>query len=372
VTATSGAAAAIDRLDVEVYEIPLDEPESDGTLTWDRTTVILARPRAVGTTGLGYTYGTGACATVIEELLRDAVVGRDTLDVGGAWTSMVRAIRNQGRPGVCSMAISAVDTALWDLKARLLEQPLVSLLGAVRDEVPVYGSGGFTSLDDDALREQLLGWAEGEGIPRVKIKVGESWGSNEERDLERTAVAREVLGDDIELYVDANGGYARKQAVRMAPEYEDLGVRWFEEPVSSDDLEGLREVRDTTDVDVAAGEYGYDLVYFERMVAAGAVDCLQVDVTRCGGITEFLRAAAVAAAHGLDVSAHCAPALSVAPCAAVPNFRHVEYFADHVRAEALLFDGVLDPKGGALRPDRSRAGNGLELKEKDAERFRKG
>jgi L-alanine-DL-glutamate epimerase-like enolase superfamily enzyme len=141
--------------------------------------------------------------------------------------------------------------------------------------------------------------------------------------------------------------------------------------VSSDDLEGLREVRDLVDVDVAAGEYGYDLVYFERMLAAGAVDCLQVDVTRCGGITEFLRAAATAAAHGVEVSAHCAPAISVAPCTAVPNFRHLEFFADHERIEQMAFDGVLDPKGGVFRPDRSRPGTGLELKSGDIERFRR-
>jgi L-alanine-DL-glutamate epimerase-like enolase superfamily enzyme len=362
----------VDGVDVSVFEIPLDEAESDGTLTWDKTTLVLVEVSAGEVVGLGYTYGAAACATLAEDFLRDVVAGSDALDVTGTWVEMVKAIRNQGRPGVASMAISAVDTALWDLKARLLDQPLVSLLGAARDEVAVYGSGGFTSLSDDELREQLLGWVEGDGIPRVKIKVGESWGSREDRDLARAELARDTVGGDVELYVDANGGYTRKQAVRMAAAYEDLEVVWFEEPVSSDDLEGLREVRDATDIDVAAGEYGYALVYFERMVSAGAVDCLQVDVTRCGGITEFLRAAAVAAAHNLQVSAHCAPALSVAPCAAVPNFRHIEYFADHVRAEAMLFDGVLDPKGGALRPDPSRPGNGLELRRSDAERFRKG
>ena len=363
---------SVDAIDVSVFEIPLDAPESDGTLTWDRTTMVLVEASSGDATGLGYTYGTSACATLVDDVLREAAVGADPMDVPGTWEAMVRAIRNQGRPGVVSMAISAVDAALWDLKARILDVPLVSLLGAARDEVEVYGSGGFTSLTDDGLREQLEGWAEGQGIPRVKLKVGESWGRNEERDLARTELARRVVGDDVELYVDANGGYTRKQAVRMAESYEDLDVVWFEEPVSSDDLDGLREVRDATDIDVTAGEYGYDLVYFERMVAAGAVDCLQIDVTRCGGITDFLRAAAVAAARNLQVSAHCAPALSIAPCAAIPNFRHVEYFADHVRAEGLLFDGVLDPKGGALRPDLSRPGHGLELKRADAERFRKG
>jgi L-alanine-DL-glutamate epimerase-like enolase superfamily enzyme len=361
----------VDRLDVAAYEFPLDEPESDGTLTWDSTTMVLAEAAAGAHRGLGFTYGAGACAAVVADTLRDIAVGADVMDVTGTWSAMVREIRNQGRPGVVSHAISAVDCALWDLKARVLEVPLVDLLGAARDEVPVYGSGGFTSLSEAELERQLLGWVRDGGIPRVKIKVGENWGRRPERDLERVAFARSVVGGEVELYVDANGGYDRKQALRMGRAFADHGVTWFEEPVSSDDLEGLREIRRAVDPDVAAGEYGYDLAYFRRMVEAGAVDCLQADVTRCGGITELQRVSAVAAAHGIELSAHCAPALSVAVCAAIPNFRHLELFADHERIEAVVFDGTLDPKGGVLRPDRSRPGSGLELRRQDIERFRR-
>jgi L-alanine-DL-glutamate epimerase-like enolase superfamily enzyme len=285
--------------------------------------------------------------------------------------AMVRAARNLGRPGLVSMAIAAVDTALWDLKAQLLKQPLARLLGAVREEVPVYGSGGFTSLSDDQLVEQLTGWTQEDGIPRVKMKIGTDRGGRERRDLERVALARRAVGDEVELYVDANGGYGRKQAVRVGRALADLDVRWFEEPVSSDDLDGLREVRDQCQLDVAAGEYGADLPYFQRMVAAGAVDCLQADVSRCAGITEWLRVAAVAAAHNLELSGHCAQSLHSHPAAAIPNLRHLEYFADHARVDRLLFDGVLDPVGGMLRPDQSRPGLGLELKRADAERYRR-
>jgi L-alanine-DL-glutamate epimerase-like enolase superfamily enzyme len=361
----------IDRLDVSVYTIPTVQPESDGTLTWDVTTLVVVEPVADGRAGLGYTYGTAACAALIHDKLEKVVVGADPMDVPAVWEDMVRAIRNDGRPGVASMAIAAVDTALWDLKAKLLDLPLYRLLGMCRDEVPVYGSGGFVSLSDEQLREQLLKWVETLGIPRVKIKVGQDWGSNEARDLERTELAREVVGDDVELYVDANGGYGRKQALRMAREFEDLDVLWFEEPVTSDDLEGLHEIRGMTDIDIAAGEYGYDLAYFHRMLRAGAVDCLQVDVSRCAGVTEFLRVAGVAAGYNIEVSAHCAPSLSVAPCSVIPNFRHIEYFADHSRIEGMLFEGALDPKGGVLRPDGSRPGMGIELRRTDAERYRK-
>ncbi|HEX7355473.1 MAG TPA: enolase C-terminal domain-like protein [Mycobacteriales bacterium] len=368
----SATTAGVDALSTSVYTVPTDQPEADGTLAWSSTTLVVAEVRAGGTTGLGYTYAPAACKTVIDDMLADVVVGRSALDVAGSWAAMVRTIRNAGRPGVVSCAISAVDTALWDLKGRLLGLPVCRLLGAAHADVPIYGSGGFTTYDDEAARTQLERWVGDWGIPRVKIKIGESWGQDVPRDLRRIAFARSVIGPDVELYVDANGGYTRKQAVRVAHAMADQDVRWFEEPVSSDDLDGLREVRDQVRPDVTAGEYGYDLVYFARMVQAQAVDCLQVDVTRCGGITEWLRAAAVAAAAGIEVSGHCAPNLHAHVAAAVPNLRHLEYFHDHHRIEGMLFDGALDPRDGALRPDQGRAGLGLELKRADAEQYRTG
>lgn len=358
----------IDALEVAVYTIPTEAPESDGTLTWDATTVVVVEALAEGVRSLGFTYATGACATLIRDVLTDCVVGADPLEVTGIWSAMVRAIRNQGRPGIASMAIAAVDTALWDLKARLLGVPLATLLGAVRAEVPVYGSGGFTSLSNEQLVRQLAGWVWTDGIPRVKLKVGTDWGAQPARDLERVELVRRAVGD-AELYVDANGAHAAKTAVRLARAYADLGVTWFEEPVSSDDLEGLRTVRDAVPLDVAAGEYGYDLAYFQRMAAV--VDVLQADVSRCAGITEWLRVAALAAAHGLEVSGHCAQSLHAAPACAVPNLRHLEYFADHARVDRLLFDGTLEPTGGVLRPDLGRPGAGLDLKRSTAQRYRK-
>jgi len=232
--------------------------------------------------------------------------------------------------------------------------------------VPVYGSGGFTSYDDGRLAEQLGGWAE-EGIPRVKMKVGRDPG----RDVERMRVARDAVGPDVQLFVDANGALSRKEALAFAARAAERGVTWLEEPVSSDDLEGLRLVRDRAPagMDVAAGEYGYTLPYFQGMLAAGAVDCLQADVTRCEGITGFLRVAALCQARSLELSAHCGPAIHLHPCCAAPALRHLEYFHDHVRIEHRLFDGVAEPVDGALHPDLSRPGNGLELRRADAERY---
>ncbi|HEY8490089.1 MAG TPA: enolase C-terminal domain-like protein [Dehalococcoidia bacterium] len=358
--------AAVDRLDVSAYTVPTDYPESDGTLAWDSTTAVVAQARAAGVTGLGYTYADTATARLISELLAAAVLGRDAMDIPGAWAAMVGAIRNLGRPGIASMAIAAVDSALWDLKARLLGVPLVALLGSVRDAVPVYGSGGFTSYPPDRLQAQLGGWAAA-GIRAVKMKVGRQ----PEADPHRVRAAREAIGPGTELFVDANGAYSRKQALALAEEFARSGVTWFEEPVSSDDLAGLRLLRDRAPagMEIAAGEYGYDLPYFRRMLEAGAVDVLQADATRCAGVTGFLAVGALCQAHGLPLSAHTAPSLHAHVCCALTPVRHVEYFHDHARIEALLFEGALTPVDGALRPDRSRPGTGLTLKRTDAERY---
>jgi len=360
----------IDEIRATAYSVPTDAPEADGTATWHATTIIVVTARADGVVGTGWTYGAAACAHIVTDLLTDVVVGRPVMAVPGAWSAMVAAARNATRVGAVGYAISAVDVALWDLKARLLNVPLADLFGVVHPDVPVYGSGGFTTYPNARLAEQLSGWVLDQRIPRVKIKVGESWGGDEARDLARIRAARETIGPDTELYVDANGGYQRKQAVRMGRAMTDWDVRWFEEPVSSDDLDGLREVRDQVPADVTAGEYGTDVGYFQRMCAANAVDCLQIDATRCGGYTEWLRAAAVAAGHGLTVSGHCAPNLHAPVAAATPNLRHLEWFHDHVRIESMLFDGHLDPTGGTVTADPARSGHGLVLDESAAEPYR--
>jgi L-alanine-DL-glutamate epimerase-like enolase superfamily enzyme len=355
---TTATRTAVEKLEVSAHTIPTDEPESDGTLEWESTTIVVVQAHAGGAVGLGYTYTHEAAAVLIEDKLQGAVRAHDALDVSGAWHAMSAALRNMGRPGLGFMALSAVDLALWDLKARLLEQPLVALLEAPHDRVPIYGSGGFCSYSDEQLGEQLSGWVD-QGIPRVKMKVGRQ----PERDRDRLEAARDAIGAGTELFVDANGAYSRQEAVAWSHVYADgYGVTWFEEPVTSDDLEGLQLVREESPdgIEVAAGEYGDLVPYFERM--AGVVDCLQADVTRCGGITGLLAVAAVADEHGLQLSGHCAPAVSASAFCAVPHVRHLEYFHDHVRIERMLFDGVPEPVEGFLVPDRSRPGNGLRLK----------
>jgi L-alanine-DL-glutamate epimerase-like enolase superfamily enzyme len=350
---------------VSSYTIPTEEPESDATLEWDSTTVVVVELEAGGATGIGYTYGDESVARFLESKLADLVERADPMAPQATWASMQEAIRNAGRPGVGAMAVSAVDIALWDLKAKLLGVCLADLLPRFHEDAPIYGSGGFTSYSDERLAEQLSGWVD-DGIPRVKIKVGRE----PSRDPHRLEVARDAIGRDVELYVDANGAFTPKEALRWADRYaSDHGVSYFEEPVSSEDRAGMGFVREhgPAGMAIAAGEYGWTLPELEDL--AGSVDVLQADVTRCGGITNMLRVDGICKARGIPFSAHCAPAVSAHVCCAIEQLAHIEYFHDHVRIERMLFEGTLDPSGGALRPDRSRPGLGIELKRADAERW---
>lgn len=321
-------------VEVDVYEVPTDTLESDGTLAWDSTTAVVAHVEAGDVAGLGWTYGHDATATLIHRKLADVIVGHDAMNVRARWLDLYRACRNLGRPGIASHAISALDIALWDAKARAMDVPMVDLLGAARGKVPIYGSGGFTSYDLDRLTSQLRGWVEA-GITQVKIKVGR----HPDEDGARVAAARQAIGTEAGLFVDANGAYTVQQALRQASVF-------------------------------AAGEYAYDAFHVRDLVEAEAIDVAQADVTRCGGITGFLDMASYCWAANIDLSAHTALQLSLQAGAAAPRIRHIEYFHDHVRLEDMLFDGVVEPVEGALHPDRSRPGHGLAVRRSDAEEYR--
>jgi L-alanine-DL-glutamate epimerase-like enolase superfamily enzyme len=363
---TRGAAVPVERLSAQVFTVPTDRRESDGTFAWDRTTMVLARVYGGGLEGLGYTYAHAAAAELIEGPLARVVIGADAMHTAAIWHDMSLALRNLGRPGLGWEALSALDVAVWDLKARLLDVSLSALLGPARAAAPVYGSGGFTSYSDDELAAQLSGWAA-QGITMVKMKVGR----DPERDPRRVAVARAAIGPHVALFVDANGAWTRKQALEQLAAFAPSDPRWVEEPVVASDLAGLRFVRDHAlpGVEVAAGEYGYLLPDFRRMLHADCVDVLMADATRCGGVTGLLAVAALAEAHDIPLSTHCAPQLHAHIGVALRPLRHLEYFHDHARVERLLFDGVLEPTGGELGPDPARPGLGLSLRDPDAARF---
>lgn len=363
--------AIIENVEVTAYEIPTDGPdgkESDGTYEWSSTTVVIVEIGGGGKTGLGYTYGPVAIANLIDHTLKERITGRHISAIGELWRLQMSLLRNMGVPGVGSMAVSAVDVALWDLKAKLLGVPLFRLLGAFHDGVPVYGSGGFCNYPLDRLADQLVGWVE-QGIPRVKVKTSR----DPSADPVRLGTCRRAIGDGPILMTDANGALSRKEGLYWAHSFhKEWGVTWMEEPVASVDRQGLRLLRDQgpPGLDIAAGEYGYVLRDFADLLEAGAVDCLQADVTRCGGITGLLQVAGLCAAHNIDLSAHCAPSISAHAFCAVDRLRHLEYFHDHVRIEHLFFDGALVPKLGVLFPSREAHGLGLTLKRSDAEPYR--
>jgi L-alanine-DL-glutamate epimerase-like enolase superfamily enzyme len=357
----------IDAIDVACYQIPTDSPEADGTLEWNSTTWVVVELRAKDKSGIGFTYADRATAELISSHLSRYLKRANPIDIPALWISLTRHIRGSGRPGVSSMALSAVDIALWDLKGKLLNASVLDLLGAAREEIEAYGSGGFTSFTDGQLRDQLSCWAA-EGMRAVKMKIG----THPEQDLRRVQIARESVGSGVRLFVDANGAYSRKQALAFAERFRAFEVVWFEEPVSADDLDGLHLLRDRAPagMDIAAGEYGYDAFYFRRMLEHQAVDVMQADGTRCGGVTGFLFAAGVAEAFGCPLSAHTAPSLHAHLTCAVPRAFNVEYFHDHARIEQRFLDGAVTPLKGMLRPDRSRPGFGWEIRRKDVEPFR--
>src|SRR3954447_7748104 len=199
---------------VSTFEIPTDEPESDGTLEWDSTTMVMVEVSRDGETGLGYTYADASVARLIEGKLAPLLDDFDPMSPPATWERMRVALRNVGQQGAGAMALSAVDIALWDLKAKLLGVCLADALPRFHESVPVYGSGGFTSYSLERLREQLSGWV-GQGIPRVKIKVGR----DPDEDPARLDACRDAIGPGVELMVDANGAFDASRAAMWAERY---------------------------------------------------------------------------------------------------------------------------------------------------------
>ena len=357
----------IQNAEVSAYTIPTQTPEADGTLEWNSTTLVLVEVAAADKTGIGYTYANSVAAHFIHHTLKEHIVNQNVLNVSAITNSLIHHTRNNGNTGLVMMAISAVDNALWDLKAKLFDVPLSILLGQEKEKILLYGSGGFTSYTDQQLQQQFEDWME-QGIKFLKMKIG----THPEKDVQRVKAARKVIGENAELFVDANGAYTAKQALQKAEEFTAYNVTWFEEPVTSDNLDGLHFLREhaPSQMNIAAGEYGYNLYYFKKMLSSKSVDVLQADATRCGGITGFLKAGILCESFQLPFSSHCAPALHLHAALALPSFYIAEYFFDHVRIESMLFDGVSPPADGYLKPDLTRPGFGIEFKNKDAEKYK--
>ena len=366
----SPGGSSIEALETMVLRIPTAAPEADGTLEWRATTMLIVEAvTRSGERGIGYSYTSAAAGGVVDDQLADIVVGRRPSETLQVWDAMARAVRNVGLPGIAASAISAVDTALWDLRARLAGEPLCRFIGAHRTKVPIYGSGGFTSFSERELTEQLAGWLA-QGIPRVKMKIGMEDGARPDADVVRVRAARKAIGPEAELFVDANGAYTRRMAIEQAHRFAEYRVSYFEEPVPQRRLDDLKAIRAAAPMAIAAGEYSYTREDTRDLLASDAVDVVQADATRCLGVTGWMEAASMAAGHATQLSAHTAPSLHAHLGCAAPAIAHVEWFVDHVRVEPMVFDGVLAPVDGYLRPDPAAPGLGLAIRRPDVDRWR--
>ena len=313
-----------------------------------------------GLEGLGTSEGGRPVKAVVDDSLRRVLVGEDPMNTERIWNRMFWTVRSGGRKGIAINAMSAVDIALWDLKAKALGLPLYKLLGAYSEATPVYGSGGWTNFTTEELVAEQMSYVE-RGFTRIKLKVGKDFGQAEEEDLRRLAAVRQAAGPDVEIYVDANNGYYARQAIRMSRAFEDYNVKWFEEPVLADDIEGLAAVSRATTIPVATGEHEWTKFGFKELMARGAADIVQPDIGRVGGVTEWIKVANMAQAFNLPVASHGYQEVHLHVACAIPNMMVVEYLGLLERRCRLFYKDFPEPRAGMWAPYPDRPGLGLEL-----------
>lgn len=313
-----------------------------------------------GVEGLGQCAGLTATRSLIEDALADVLLGAHPFHIEKLWHDLFWKVRGYGRKGLAFQAISALDIALWDLKAKALGLPLYQLLGPYTESVPVYASGGWTNFSLEELIEEQVGYAA-RGFKAIKLKVGKDFGQSEGEDLARLAAVREAVGEEVEIYVDANNGYTAKQAIRMAGRFEEYNIGWFEEPVLADDIPGLAAVAAATMTPVATGEHEYTKFGFRDLLMANAADIVQPDVGRVGGVTEWLKIAHMAHAFNRPVAPHAFQLVHLHLACATPNLKVVEYLGTYEESDRIWYRDCPQPEDGLLAPFPDRPGLGLEL-----------
>lgn len=317
-----------------------------------------------GPVGLVPASGGKLTRVLIEEMIRPVLIGEDPMDHERIWQKMYWGLLSTGRRGAPMIAIGIVDNAIWDLKGRITGQPVHKLLGCYRDSVPSYGSGINLNLDDDELVAQMAGFVRA-GFRMVKMKIGHP---DPQRDIERIRRVREAIGPDVDLCVDANNAWSLTTAIEIARQIEPFDIYWLEEPILADEIDSLAQLARATRIPIAAGENHYGKWEFKELIGKRAVAFVQADVVKCGGVTEFLKIAAMADAHGLPVCPHFSNFVDVACIAAVPNGLVHEFAEDLFEPPARLLESCARPVDGMIAP-LDRPGFGLELLPDAAERF---
>lgn len=355
---------------------PEGRPIQDATIyppppgTRGRSQLFIHVHTDAGLEGLGLSIPGRAVQAVVEQNLKHLLVGRDPFNIEWLWERMFWEIRTYGRKGIAFCAISAVDMALWDLKAKALGLPLYRLLGPYHERVPIYGSGGWTDFDERELVAEQTDYINRLGVRAVKMKVAKDFGKSEREDIVRLDAVRKAIGDDVELLVDANNGYYAKQAIRMARHFEERRVGWFEEPVLADDIDGLAAISRATTIPIATGEHEYTKYGFKDLIARGGVDIVQPDVGRVGGVTEWMKVAHLAHAFNLPVAPHAFQLVHLHLAMCTPNLRLVEYLGVTEQGDQIWFTDFPQPKDGWWAPYPDRPGLGLELNPRVVEQYR--
>ena len=275
-------------------------------------------------TGYSYTIGTGgpSVMALLEHTLLPRLIGQDADRIDGIWRDLLYATHATAVGAITSLALAAIDTALWDLRCRKQGLPLWKAAGGSRDQIPLYSTeGGWLHLSTEALVDDALAMQE-QGFKGSKIKIGRPHISE---DAARLAAVRDAVGDAYEILTDGNQGFALSEAIRRAKVLEDFGVGWFEEPLKADDVAAHRELASRTSVPIAVGESMYSLSQFKDYLQSGAASIVQVDVARIGGITPWLKVAHLAEAFNVMVCPHFLMELHLPLVCAVPNAKWLEY-----------------------------------------------